>query len=253
MAGTNGAKVMFPAGGGAFALPRLSLGIFHVAQPTHQLAVGSDKLSHIPLHSGQGWIQPAGSEGLCVFDDAGLGSIVEFDTSTMTDFGIAVDDPGLLFVGTLDPLLVHLAQAVVEATTAPRLYRDTMEQAIAAQMASCLRGGRVEIGKPVGDARLSRTIAFIEDNLDKDIALADLASLAAMSPFHFSRSFKAATGKSPLQFVIAARLDRARLLLRTTRLPVAEVAYRVGYEDVSRFGQHFRRAVGASPGVYRLG
>jgi AraC family transcriptional regulator len=81
--------------------------------------------------------------------------------------------------------------------------------------------------------------------------LEDLANAAGLSAFHFARAFRAATGQSPLQYVIALRMTRAQVLLRSSQLPVAEIAYRVGYEDVSRFGQHFKRHTGATPGAFR--
>jgi len=60
-------------------------------------------------------------------------------------------------------------------------------------------------------------------------------------------------GLSPLQYVIRTRIESAMVLLRTTRLPVAEIAWRVGYGDVSRFGQHFRRQTGTTPAAFRAG
>jgi AraC family transcriptional regulator len=48
-------------------------------------------------------------------------------------------------------------------------------------------------------------------------------------------------------------MEQARVLLRTTRLPVTEVAFRVGYGDTSRFGQHFKREVGTTPAAFRAG
>lgn len=72
-----------------------------------------------------------------------------------------------------------------------------------------------------------------------------------MGTFHFARSFKAATGVSPLQYVIRTRLETTRALLKSTKLSIAEIAHRVGYEDVSRFGQHFRRQFGMTPAAFR--
>ena len=110
---------------------------------------------------------------------------------------------------------------------------------------------RLEEATAIDDARLQRAVAYIHDTLGQDLSLAALAKEAAMSPFHFSRAFKRATGKSPLQFVLAERLAHARLLLRTTALPIAEIAHRTGYGDVSRFSKHFKRQFGATPGAIR--
>jgi AraC family transcriptional regulator len=105
----------------------------------------------------------------------------------------------------------------------------------------------------IDDVRLRRSVEWIHAHLAEDLSLAGMAEVAAMSPSQFARAFRVATGSSPLRYVIGARQELARVLLRTTRLTVAEVAYRVGYADVSRFGQHFRRATGTTPGAFRDG
>lgn len=103
----------------------------------------------------------------------------------------------------------------------------------------------------IDDKRLQRAIAYIHDNLEAELSLDAMASEAAMSRYHFIRAFGRVTGKSPLQYVIGERMELAKVLLRTTRAPIAEVALRVGYEDVSRFGRHFRRSTGLTPGAFR--
>jgi AraC family transcriptional regulator len=105
----------------------------------------------------------------------------------------------------------------------------------------------------IDDARLRRAVDWIHDHLADDLSLEGMAGVAAMSPAHFARAFKAAMGASPLQYVIGARQEMAQVLLRTTGLSVAEIAFRVGYNDVSRFGQHFRRRAGTTPKAFRDG
>jgi AraC family transcriptional regulator len=83
------------------------------------------------------------------------------------------------------------------------------------------------------------------------VSLERLADIAAMSPFHFARSFKKATGMPPHQFLASRRIERAKHLLKMTGLPIVEVAFRVGYENVSHFTQLFRRMTGGTPGQFR--
>ena len=76
--------------------------------------------------------------------------------------------------------------------------------------------------------------------------------MARLSPYHFARQFKAATGLPPHQYVITRRVERAKLLLQAgTDLSLAEVAAEAGFSDQSQFSQHFKRVVGATPGQYR--
>ena len=132
------------------------------------------------------------------------------------------------------------------------LHRETMSRALAAQLVQSIAPERPAVAT-IEDRRLKRVIAHIEDNLAEDLSLQDLAGIAAMSPYHFARAFKAETGASPLQYVIDARIARARVLLKTTRMTASQIAFRTGYGDPGRFGQHFRKRVGATPGEFRRG
>ena len=80
-----------------------------------------------------------------------------------------------------------------------------------------------------------------------------MAAVARLSPYHFARQFKAATGLPPHQYVIARRVERAKQLLQAgTDLSLAEVAARAGFADQSQFCHHFKRLVGVKPGQFRI-
>jgi AraC family transcriptional regulator len=97
--------------------------------------------------------------------------------------------------------------------------------------------------------RLAR--AFIEDRISEDLNVETIAREVGMSPFHFAHAFKAATGMPPHRFVMLRRLEAARALLRNTRLPLAEIAERVGYSSASHFSAGFHKLAGMSPTAYR--
>lgn len=104
---------------------------------------------------------------------------------------------------------------------------------------------------PRQERQIARATRYVEANLAEDCSLEALAAQAGMSSFHFLRVFRALTGQTPRQFVIAARLRAAAAALRTTRDPVIEVALRSGFGDLSHFNASFLRWFGAPPGVYR--
>ncbi len=250
MAGVNLTKAEFPAGGGAFELPRLALGVFLVDQPSHCLAVGSDKRRHFPLTKFDGWILPAECNGFCEYDAKLEALIIDFDQPLLEEVGLPAGRSVAPYAGRLDPLILQLALGAETFLAGTKLYKETMSRAFAAQLVQATTP-QPQIAAKIEDGRLRQVIDYIHDHLSADLSLKELASLAAMSPFHFSRSFKAATGYSPLQYVIGCRIAFAKVLLKTTKLTVSEIAYRSGYDDAARFSQHFKKRVGASPSTFR--
>lgn len=82
-------KTVLPAGGGAYALPSLSVGIFLNDQPTHRFAHGSTLTAPQPLRRNQGWILPAGSDGVCEYDDGLEFVFVALDQGILDEFGLS--------------------------------------------------------------------------------------------------------------------------------------------------------------------
>lgn len=99
--------------------------------------------------------------------------------------------------------------------------------------------------------RLKRVLAYIDDNLGRDITLADLAAIACLSAHHFSELFRQSMGTSPYRYVLNRRIECAKVLLRESMLGVLDVALAVGFSDQSHFSKVFRRATGMAPGMYR--
>jgi AraC family transcriptional regulator len=115
-------------------------------------------------------------------------------------------------------------------------------------------GWAVSIRRDVGTlpaCRLRRVTEYIEQNLDKNLRLAELAALVFMSPYHFARLFKYSTGVPPLRFVARQRIARAREFLATQELPIAQISRIVGFRTPSHFTTVFRRVTGVTPRTYR--
>lgn len=99
--------------------------------------------------------------------------------------------------------------------------------------------------------QLRKVEDHVREQLAEDISVEALAGLVELSPFHFSRVFKQATGMSPLQFVTRERIARAQQLTRETSRSLIEIALEVGYTSPSHFAQVFRRVVGVTPTEFR--
>ena len=101
-------------------------------------------------------------------------------------------------------------------------------------------------------ARLRAVVEYIEEHLDAGPTLEQMAAIARISPNYFVGQFKRATGLPPHQYVIARRVERAKLLLQAgSDFSLAEVAAHAGFSDQSQFGYHFKRLVGVTPGRFR--
>jgi AraC family transcriptional regulator len=101
--------------------------------------------------------------------------------------------------------------------------------------------------------KLRTVVEYIIENLEGNPTLGQMAAVAHLSPYHFARQFKAATGLSPYQFVISRRVERAQHLLRNDEeLGLAEVALRSGFSDQSRFSLQFKRITGLTPRQFRI-
>lgn len=111
--------------------------------------------------------------------------------------------------------------------------------------ARALRPGRLD------ERRLARVDALIEERLSEDLRLQELADAAALSPFHFARAFKAATGVAPAAYVMRRRLERAQELLARSVLPIAVVALQSGFSSQSHLTRRLKAATGLTPAAFR--
>jgi AraC-like DNA-binding protein len=99
--------------------------------------------------------------------------------------------------------------------------------------------------------RMHDAMDRMEASCRDPLSLGEVAASVGLSPFHFLRVFRSVTGTTPHQYLIGARLRLAvRMLLDTSR-PVTEIAYEVGFQDLSNFVRTFHRVVGCSPRAYR--
>jgi len=98
--------------------------------------------------------------------------------------------------------------------------------------------------------RMTRVLDYIEAYLGNDLSLMELSAVAGLSSYHFGKMFKRSTGQCVHQFVIACRLERAKSLLSSRTLPLAEIALAVGFKDQSQFTSVFKRRIGITPGAY---
>lgn len=159
---------------------------------------------------------------------------------------------------TQDPFVTSLERALIytldEAQFADSLASEHLILTLLSHLAITYGGMRPAAGALNGalsPSKLRLAQAIMLEELTQPISLADLARLCDLSPSHFSRAFKRATGQSPSLWLARQRVSRAKDFLRRSELTLAEIAYGCGFADQSHFTRTFSRHVGQPPGVWR--
>lgn len=129
-----------------------------------------------------------------------------------------------------------LASALVVETS------KTLSPKVAKRLAGLKGGLSIE--------RRRRIVEFVDANLHRQLTIAEMAAVASLSPYHFSRSFKHSTGMTPAEFLLRRRIERAKQRLREM-LPIAQVAADCGFASQSHLATSFKALVGLTPKQYR--
>lgn len=157
--------------------------------------------------------------------------------------------------GALPPLpqlavLGELAQTAADGGNDVGL--DEAAVLLAARFVATVSGRRAPPATGARDRRRAVEAAlWIDAHAHEPVDLARTARVAGLSPFHFLRSFAAVLGVTPHQYLVRTRLRRAARLLADDPRPITEVAYDVGFADLSNFVRTFHRAAGVSPRTFR--
>ncbi|UUZ84206.1 AraC family transcriptional regulator [Paenibacillus sp. P26] len=150
------------------------------------------------------------------------------------------------------------SQALFALEPADRLAVEQTECDIVAYLLETLQGGgraqTVASRRPfVKDSHIARAVEYIHEHYTSDIDLDTMATIALQSRFHFVRSFKAAVGMTPYQYVLQLRIEEAKRLLTHTDMTVTEISFRLGFSSTSQFYRQFSRSAGVTPERYRKG
>jgi AraC family transcriptional regulator len=106
------------------------------------------------------------------------------------------------------------------------------------------------VGMPPG--RLRKVVAYISEQLESDLGLARLSSVAGVSRYYFCREFKKSMGVTPLRYVMQQRIERAKVLLESSELSITEISEQLRFPTPSHFAATFRKIVGVTPTSVRM-
>lgn len=185
-----------------------------------------------------------------------------FDETMLRDFDIDPHRVELRYEAVAhDPFISHVAgQILLELaaeSSSGRLLIEALSVALSAHLVhkysavdlrtASLRGA----DKPLDPRRLERVMDFIRGNLDAELTVNQMAAVACMSVPHFARSFRAATGLPPHEFVSNERLAIAKERLLAEDIQIAEIARAAGFSSQANFTRSFRKVVGMTPTHFR--
>ena len=161
-------------------------------------------------------------------------------------------------VGVDDPLLAELILSMLAEMERHSPWRSPYLDALFDAAVIRLVGRHSTISQgdrtsrhALAPSRLKRVLDHVDSVLETPISLGDLAVVAGLSRFHFSRAFRSAVGETPLAYVARRRLERAKTLLRRADLSLAEVAKQAGFTSPGYFSTSFKRSTGLQPSAYR--
>ena len=167
--------------------------------------------------------------------------------------GFGTLDRMLLKAGATSEEILHLRQ-LWEAT--PDVPAERYESIVTllrvfARQLGDTAAGLLLTAAPQEPETVKRARHYVRDHLGDRITLEEVAAHAGLSPHHFSRLFRSATGLTLTDYINRSRIESARQLLLKADARVSEIAFEVGYQSLSQFNRSFLRITGRSPLAYR--
>lgn len=157
----------------------------------------------------------------------------------------------------VDPFIWHMARSIEQQLRLRGQLQKTYLESAAVLIGQHLLNAYCAL--PRADARIGglprhkvrRAIDFIRANYRDNIGFRDIAGQLDMSPYHFARMFKQSTGESPHQFIMRCRIEAAKQMLVGGDMPIADIAFEVGYKSQSYFTTRFAQLAGVTPAAFR--
>jgi AraC-like DNA-binding protein len=177
-------------------------------------------------------------------------------------FGSARDAPALepsIGVARLPPAAFEEACALLARIEVEerqkRPGRETMQRLVLVELlvvvSRCFSRGAEQ--ESVGPARfrIEEAVAYIKERYAEDLSLPDIASRFGLNPSYFSRLFTRHTGTHVFEYLNTLRIQKSCAFLKRSSMSIIEIAYSVGYNNLSHFNRCFRRIMGVSPREFR--
>jgi AraC family transcriptional regulator len=234
--------------------------VLPLGQPVYLTQKSDDRLHQSIIQNGDSILVPAGlpsywcrREGICdalhirlkpeLIGQAAEAS--EIDTNRLTLMSS---------FGQQDLQLYHVAMLLLAESQSGgvmgRLYVESLTQVLVIHLLrhySTFTQTITTDNRSLTRTQLQQAIDYIHAHLDRDLSLAELASIINISPTYFASLFKQAMGITPHQYVIQQRVEQAKMMLKRTDLAIADIALQVGFSSQSHLTQQLKRFTGMTP------
>jgi len=186
-----------------------------------------------------------------------------FTAPKSSTLGIAFlmsDQNGNPFSFQEDILILNTNEKIVSLFDSAERYSNSLNHNVQALFKSILYQIITEIGKNQyafasrqehGHSIVSRALRYVHNNLDENFSVTKLAELCNVSPTYLRQLFHKHTNKSPSQYILDVKLQKAKNYLSYGDLPIKEISEELGFSSTSYFIETFKRKYGISPLVYR--
>ena len=208
-------------------------------------------------------IIPAGTPGLWELKDKDIALVLSLSPELLSTVAEHYDlDPARVEIRNRfqvrDPQLENIAWALKAEMESGypcgRIYVDSLAVSVAARLlrfhSSILVEPEVK-SRRLSDRKFRQVLEYIEANLDRNISLADIASVTGLSVSHFKSLFRESAGVPAHQYLIRRRVERAKNLIAEDKMPISQVAFEAGFSHQSHLARHMRRLLGVSPKALR--
>lgn len=245
-----------------FINPQHIIAIHHFQKPVKLERTIDGKVETGCLGNGDVIITPANTPIKGRWDGEGEVTLLILEPSKFAQMAHeSLDSDGVTLqpqFALTDSLLAGIGYALKGELNTNQPRNNLYINSLTATLAAHLLRHYCTVGQPINDNvgglppyQLRRAIDYIENFLQQNIKLSDIATALGMSQYYFARSFQQSMGIPPYQYLIQCRVERAKVLLKQHDLSITDIALECGFNSQSHLNQQFRKLTGITPKTYR--
>ncbi len=235
----------------------------HVGPSVEVICDRGGKLRHGREVAGDLDIIPANTPAAWETKQSGTTLVMRVPDELLRSVAVELDmDPSNIEIADRfqlrDPFIEHIGWAfkadLESGGAGGRLFRESLGTALAARLLQRHNRRSLPMRDPKGGLsawKLKLVISHIEDNLESELSLAEIAKVAGVSVSHLKTLFRRSTGTPVHQYILRRRVERAKLLLQDESLSIAQIAFATGFAHQSHLARHMRKILGVTPAAAR--